>query len=50
MSKVKNLQQECLCSTLRNLDPEWEETFDLPIAAEPDNLEAGVSSLQLKVR
>jgi len=27
---------------VRNLDPEWSETFDLPVAAEPDNLEAAL--------
>jgi len=29
---------------VRNLDPEWEEFFDLPIAAEPDNLEAALEA------
>ncbi|CAE7878941.1 HCc2 [Symbiodinium microadriaticum] len=29
---------------VRNLDPEWEELFDLPIAAEPDNLEAALEA------
>ena len=38
---ISPIYVEGLACKLRNLDPEWEEFFDLPIAAEPDNLEVG---------